>query len=119
MKRSLSRWMLWTPRVLGLLMSAYVALFALDAFGDGEGVLRTLVAFGMHLVPALALLLVVILSWRWEWVGAVVFIGGALAYAYMARGHLAWIVVIAGPLLLVGLAFLQSWVHHDELHGAT
>ena len=118
MHGSLNGWMLWTPRVLGILMCAYLAVFALDAFEPGRGVLRSLPAFGMHLVPSLALLLVVVVSWRWEWVGAIVFIVCALLYTYWARAHPSWGVLIGGPLLIVGLAFLQSWMHHDELHGA-
>jgi hypothetical protein len=111
--------MLWTPRVLGILMCAYLGMFALDAFDGGGGLLRTLVAFGMHLIPALVLLVVVIVSWRWEWVGAIVFIACALVYAYWARAHPSWVALIGGPLLIVGLAFLQSWLRHDELHAAT
>ena len=117
MHGSLNGWMLWTPRVLGILMCAYLAVFALDAFEPGRGVLRSLPAFGMHLIPAAVLLFVVIASWRWEWVGAVVFIGCALVYTFWARSHPSWVALIGGPLLLVGLAFLQSWLRHDELHG--
>lgn len=118
MNGSPGRWMLWTPRVLGFLMCAYLALFALDAFGSGIGLLRSLPAFGMHLIPALVLFLVVLVSWRLEWVGALVFTGCALTYAYWAREHPLWIALIAGPLLLVAVAYLQGWRHHDELHTA-
>lgn len=67
------------------------------------------------LTPTLALLGVVALSWRREWVGAVVFVGLAVAYAYLARRHPTWVLGISAPLLVVGLLFLGSWGHHRRL----
>lgn len=119
MTSSRHRALLWTPRVLALLMCVYLAVFSLDAFGNGAGVARSLVAFGVHLIPVLILLIVVAIAWRREWVGALVFACCALAYAFMARAHLSWIALISGPLLLVAIAYLMSWTHHEELHGAT
>jgi hypothetical protein len=58
-----------------------------------------------------ALLGIVLLSWRWPWVGGAVFTGLALAYAYGARRHLGWIPIVSGPLLVVGILFLWSWAH--------
>ena len=48
------------------------------------------------------------MSWRWQWMSALGFIG--LAALYAARvGRLDWVLLISGPLLLVGLLFLWSW----------
>ena len=56
---------------------------------------------------------------RREWIGGVAFIGLAVLYAItMARGHLDWMLVISGPLMLVGAMFLWSWRHHGELHAS-
>jgi general stress protein CsbA len=63
----------------------------------------------------LVLLFVVALSWRWEWVGALVFIGLAAAYSYMARRNPLWILGIGVPLLLVGVLFLLSWTHRRRV----
>lgn len=105
------RLLLWSPRILGILVSMFVGLFALDA--------QALPDFVIHLVPAVLLLALVAASWRWEWIGGVAFIGLAVAYAtMMARGHLDWMLVISGPLLVVGTLFLWSWRHHGELHAS-
>jgi Zn-dependent protease with chaperone function len=63
----------------------------------------------------LILLVVVGVSWRWEWVGGVVFTGLAFAYSYFARNHPSWILAIACPLLVVGILFFWSWLQHREL----
>ena len=77
-------------------------LFALDAFGEG------IPALLLHLAPAILLLLVVALSWRWPWVGAVVFLALAAFYALNTLHRPDWILAISGPLSVVGVLFLWS-----------
>lgn len=100
---------LWAPRVAGIALCLFLSLFALDAFGPGKPLGQALPDFLVHLTPMLVLLGVVALAWRREWVGALVFVSLAVAYAYMARQHPTWVLGIGLPLLLVGLLFLASW----------
>jgi len=102
---------LWAPRMLGLLVSLFVGLFALDAFSRSTSV-HALPDLAVHLAPMLVLLAVVAVSWRWPWVGGVVFTSLAAVYAYVARTHLDWVFAISGPLLIVGLLFVWSGVLH-------
>ena len=100
--------LLWAPRIGGILVAAFLGLFALDAFNHTSFV-AALPEFAIHLLPSLLVLTVVAIAWRFEWIGAIVFVGLAALYAAMARGRLDWIVAISGPLLTVGLLFLASW----------
>ena len=113
-KRS-GKLLLWSPRILGILVCLFLSLFALDAFGDGKTFIQVLPDFAIHVAPMLILLAVVGVSWRWEWVGGLVFTGLAAGYAYFARNHVSWILGIAGPLLVVGVLFFWSWRHHRDL----
>lgn len=113
-----SKLLLWSPRILGILVCLFLSLFALDSFGPGKTFLQALPDFGKHVAPMVALLAVVGVSWRWEWVGGLIFTALAAGYAYVARAHPSWILVIAGPLLIVGLLFLWSWRHHGQVRGA-
>jgi hypothetical protein len=107
---------LWTPRILGTLVSAFIGLFALDAFSGGTSFVEALPDFLIHLLPAFVLLALVGVAWRWEWIGGMAFIGLAAAYVLtVPRGRLDWILVISGPLLVVGMLYLWSWRHHREL----
>ena len=103
--------LLWSPRVLGILVSLFLGLFALDSFSEGRPFVESLGAFAIHVAPAVLLLAVVAISWRWPWVGAVTFIGLAAAYTTMVR-RLDWILLISGPLLVVGALFLWSWWYY-------
>ena len=115
MNMRLATLLLWSPRILGVLVCLSLSLFALDAFGGGKTFIQALPDFARHVAPMLFLLAVVAVSWRWEWVGGLVFTGLAAAYAYFARNHMDWIVGIACPLLIVGILFFWSWIHHREL----
>jgi cell division protein FtsW (lipid II flippase) len=50
----------------------------------------------------------VVVSWRRPVIGGLAFIALGLAYVFMARAHLSWILAVACPLLLVGALFLLS-----------
>jgi hypothetical protein len=113
-----ARLLLWSPRVLGIFVCIFLSLFALDAFNESRSFSEALLAFAIHVAPAVLLLAVVAASWRWEWLGGVVFIGLAVAYVTIAGSRLDWILVISGPLLIVGTLFLASWRFHEELHGS-
>jgi hypothetical protein len=112
------KWVLyWSPRVLSILFAVFISLFALDVFGHGQGFWRTLAALGMHLVPTVLVLLVLLVSWRYEWVGAIVYVALAGVYVVWAAGRfpLGVYFMIAGPLVLAGLLFLLNWIYRREL----
>ena len=109
--------LLWAPRLAGILVAGFLGLFALDAF-EGQSLLLGLAAFAIHLIPSLLVLAAVAIAWKFEWVGAVAFLGFAVAYAVMVRGRIDWIAAISGPLVAVGLLFLIAWRRHSELHPA-
>jgi CHASE2 domain-containing sensor protein len=110
--------LLWSPRILGVCVSLFVGLFALDAFSQGKPFIQALPDFIVHLLPAALLLAVVAASWRLPWLGGVLFIACAVAYAAIAYKHLDWIAVISGPLTLVGVLFLVSWIYRRRLGAA-
>jgi hypothetical protein len=104
--------LLWSPRLLGVLLGLFVGLFALDALGEGTA------AFLVHTLPAVLIWALVAASWRREWLGATFFVLLAVAYGVLAwrAGHPGWLLPISGPLVVVGILFLVSWRHHAELH---
>lgn len=101
----------WAPRVLSLLFAGFISLFALDVFGAGYGFWETLLALAIHLLPTALILLAAALAWRWEWIGALAFLGMAVWYLVMSGGQQHWTAyaLIAGPLLLLAGLYLLSW----------
>jgi len=67
------RFLFWTPRVLTIAFAIFLALFALDVFSEGYTGWRLLLALVMHLKWPATVAAVLVLAWRWEWVGTVLF----------------------------------------------
>ena len=106
------RLLFWSPRILCMLFAAFVSVFALDVFGQGYGFWETIVALAMHLIPTAIILALLVVAWRWEWVGALLFPMLGVLYIVSSQGRLHWSVylVMAGPLFLVGGLFLCDWL---------
>jgi len=110
------RWLLiWSPRVLCIAFALFLSLFALDVFSEGLGLWKTILALAIHLIPTAFVVVVLALSWRWEWVGAILYISAGILYLIEARHHPDWVVVISGPLFLVGVLFLLNWLKRAEI----
>jgi hypothetical protein len=111
MTSSSSSSLFWAPRILTILFALFLSVFALDVFGETKGLLQTLTALAMHLVPTLLVVVVLVFAWRWELIGVVAFAALAITYIWMSWGRfpLSTYAVISGPLLLVSFLFLLSW----------
>lgn len=111
----------WTPRILAILFILLLALFSLDIFEGNYGFWGTLVGLFMHNIPAMILLIVLIISWKHELVGGIVFNLFGIGYIIitLVRGvfssglswyvGVSWSLIVAGPAFLVGILFLISW----------
>ena len=115
MSRPLKRLLFWSPRVLCIAFALFVSLFALDVFHEGLGVVKTIAALSVHLIPTAIIVVVLAVAWRWEPVGGVLFIVLGILYLIWARHHPSWFIVISGPLFLVGALFLVNWSKRAEI----
>ena len=120
MSRLQGRLLFWPPRILAIVFTGFISMFALDVFGEQLGFWRTTIALVIHLIPTWIMIAAIAIAWRREWVGAAVF--GALALLYIAitlpTHHPEWILVIAGPALLVAALFFVDWVKRREVWAA-
>ncbi len=120
MNRTVSRVLFWSPRTLSMLFVVFLSLFSLDVFSEGGGFWRTLAAFAIHEIPAGIVLAGLLLAWRWEWIGTVVYLGAAAAYGvFSLPRHPDWFLGIGGPLVLIALLFLLNWAKRSEIRPAT
>ena len=115
MKHPVGKALYWTPRILSLVFVCFLALFSLDVFDMGLGFWGTAAALLIHNLPSLILLLVVIVAWKHEIVGAVGFIlGGFLYIGLLMRNpfewyYMVWALQISGTAFLIGALFLVGW----------
>jgi hypothetical protein len=121
MKTTTKAVLFWAPRILCLLFAVFISTFALDVFEGHHGFWNTTLALLMHLIPTGILLIILAVSWRWEWVGVVVFpaLGALYIVAFWGRFHWSVYVILSGSLFLLGALFLLSWRQRAALHAKT
>jgi hypothetical protein len=109
--------LIWAPRILSILFAMFLALLAVDVFDEGSGFWEAIVALLIHLVPVYIFIGVLYIAWRRALVGAISFNAFALFYLVYTRGQEHWgaYLVISGPLVLLGVLFLFSWIHREQL----
>lgn len=108
----MNRFLYWAPRVLCILFGVFLSLFSLDVFQAGSGAGEILLGLLIHLAPVFLVALTLAVSWRREWVGAVVFTALAVLYPVSTGGRQHWAAYasISGSLFLIGVLFLMNWV---------
>lgn len=91
-------------------------MFSLDIFEPGLTVWQIIIGLFIHNIPALILLIFLIISWKHEIVGGIVFILAGLFYIFLLATNsnfewymISWAATISGPAFLVGILFLINW----------
>jgi hypothetical protein len=109
----------WLPRVLCILAILFISLFSADAFSHGDSIWQKLMAFFMHLIPSFILTVFLVIAWKRELTGGIIFILTGLGlspWVYMhnyAMNHsvamsLGIIMVINFPFVLTGILFVAG-----------
>ena len=121
MKTTTRRLLFWTPRLLGLLFAGFISLFALDVFAEHHGFWNTLRALLIHLIPTGILLLILAFTWRWEWIGGLLFpaLGAFYIVAFWGRFHWSAYLILSGSLFVLGALFLLGWKYRSGLRATS
>ena len=109
----------WIPRVICILAILFISMFAADAFAPGLTIWQQLGAFLMHLITSFILLAFLIVAWKWELIGGVIFtvIGVVLSPLIFQHNYamnqsvsmsLSIVLMITFPFILVGILFIIS-----------
>jgi hypothetical protein len=103
----------WLPRLLALFGILFLAIFALDVFGEGYTPGELVVALLMHLLPNLALLAALLIAWRWRRAGGALFVLLGVVSIFFFRTYRDPIIflIVSLPVLVVGGLFLvDDWL---------
>lgn len=90
-------------------------MLSLDIFEGNYGFWGTILGLFMHNIPALILLITLLISWKYEIVGGIVFILAGILYIVVILINsfewykLFWTLTIAGPAFLIGILFILGW----------
>jgi len=117
--KNLGEWFHWIPRVLCILSILFISMFALDSFAPGLTFWEQIRDFLIHLIPSYVLIAALVVAWRWERAGGIIFmtIGlGLSPFIFTMNWHrtgsiwmaLGIILIINLPFILVGALFVIS-----------
>jgi hypothetical protein len=112
----------WLPRIICILAILVVSLFAADAFESGHTIWQQLSSFFMHLIPSFILLAFLLVAWKWEFIGGIIFtaIGIVMSPVIFLHNYnvnhlsiaecIRVILMITFPFIVVGILFIISYL---------
>ncbi len=117
MSKKLSGSVFLAPWILSLLLIIYLEIFSLEFLTPEGDWVEIIIGLFIHNIPLIVLLMILIISWKYEIVGVIAFFLAGLLYVtlnvvrfpdgwYMA---LAWTLPIGVPLFLISILFLINW----------
>ena len=110
----------WLPRIICILAILFVSLFAADAFASGLTIWQQLGGFMIQLIPSFILLAFLIVAWKWEFIGGIIFVVIGLVTSPLIfmlnhnRNQLSIgesirnVLMITSPFIVVGVLFIIS-----------
>jgi hypothetical protein len=109
----------WLPRILCILAILFIGMFSLDSFDPKLTLGNQLLGFFMHNIPTLILIAILIISWKWELIGGILFAAVGIIFTPLVfmmnyrMNHsvgmtLSIILVITFPFIIVGFLFIFS-----------
>ncbi len=107
----------------------FISMFALDAFQPGMTIWQQLGDFLMHLIPSFILLAFLLIAWKWEFVGGLIFtiigvVFTPIIYVHNYRmNQSVWIslevvLLITVPFIVVGVLFMVSHFRKKKMRSA-
>jgi len=109
----------WLPRILCILAILFISMFALDSFAPELTFWQQILGFLIHLIPSYILIIFLIVAWKWELIGGMIFMilgFGFMPFIYTMNYHMnhsVWIslsiiLAINFPFVVVGGLFILS-----------
>lgn len=106
------------PRIFTILAILFLGIFSLDAFEGTSTFGQKMLAFLMHNISVLILTGILIVAWKRELLGGILFIVASvfgLFFFNSFTGNLASIIVI-GPFFLTGVMFIMHHVMFKKVN---
>jgi len=99
----------WASRILAILAILFMMIFSMDCFEMGGR--DALICLVMHNIPAFIIIAVLIIAWKWELIGGILFVIAFFAAGIFFKSFTsnpASLIVIA-PFLLTGILFILHY----------
>ena len=100
----------WIPRILCILAILFISIFALDSFDPKLTIWQQIGEFLIHLIPTYILIALLIIAWKWELIGGIIFMVIGLGFSpgiYLHNLQMNHSVIMSfGIILLITFPFI-------------
>jgi hypothetical protein len=111
----------WIPRIICILAILFISLFALDSFSPDLTIWQQIGAFLIHLIPSFVLLALLIVAWKWEFIGGIIFTAISIGFSPVIYLHnfkmnqsiwmsISIVLVITFPFVIAGIIFIVGHI---------
>lgn len=106
----MAKFILWAPRILALLIAAFVVLMAFDNFTTGAAADKQVMGFFISIVPALGLIAGMIIALRHKLAGGIVIILMGIIMSVLLRNSVKSLpfLILSTPIIVTGILFILS-----------
>ncbi len=119
----------WIPRILCILAILFISMFALDAFDPKLTIWQQIGGFLIHLIPSYILIALLIIAWKWELIGGIIFLLIGLGFGPFIFSHnyhmnnsigmsLFIVLMINIPFAIVGILFILGYYRKKKVISA-
>ena len=116
----------WLPRIICIISILFISLFAADAFDSRLTIWEQIKAFIIHLIPSFILLIFLIIAWKREYIGGILFLIIGLVLSPIVFIHnykmnhslllsLSIIMIITIPFVVTGIFFIVSHIQKKKI----
>ena len=116
----------WLPRGICIAAILFVSMFAFDVFGSGLSLVQQIKDFLIHMIPSFVLLIVLLIAWKKEMLGGIIFclIGLSITpFVFMMNFRMnqsIWmslgvISTVTLPFVLVGILFIVGHLKNKRV----
>ncbi len=107
-----SKFWMWFPRVLTILFTMFLSIFAFDVFEGEAPLIEKVGGFLIHLIPSYLLIAILIISWKKPMVGGFVFILLSIIFTvfFKTYANIFSFLLVSLPAAVIGGLFIFSHV---------
>jgi len=101
MNKKTNKLLYFIPRILGIIFILFLMVFSLDVFNSSLTIWQTIFGLFIHNIPALFLLIILIIFWKYEIILAIFFLIASLFYKSS--------LIVSIPAFIIGILFAINW----------
>lgn len=109
-QKDMGKRILWAARLMAFLFVMLLVIVSLDSFSGAGPVSRKLVGFTTHVMPALAVLLVLLIYWRNLFYSGIAFLVISVAFTvfFKTYNNIYSFIFLSIPLAIIALMFIGA-----------